>query len=305
MKFTHILFSALILVPQVIFAQQDPRIMDPTPHNPIPVPIPYQLNYTTTTQATPETPKAPEFDPKSLVTRKLDTHLLVEQSGAGDQCKAGETLPVSWTLDPNTVVDTKEKIIAVIQNAAVHDTRLRSVTILDDQIDMYYLQPAYKWGFLPTNYYLHVSASGSSFRLSLEKPKWLSNSKNQHAKATEAFATYVPQYLDDATVAVYKDQDLIVRDAKMIEVISAVMYEVDVLPISNSYFVCYILPFLLYILIILVVVIIGGWFMYKKLRRGTGFLVKKIHPIVSDEQKDDDAHLMGDEHVAHFKLPKE
>ncbi len=300
MKCTQVLFLALLLVPQVIFAQQDPRIMDPTPKNPIQTPAPIRPPTTTVTP-----PASPEFDPKSLITRKLDTHLLVNENGVGDQCKAGDNTPVEWKLDPNVTVDSKEKIIAVIQNAAAHDARLRSVTILDDQIDMYYLQPAHKWGFLPTNYYLHISASGDTFRMSLEKPKWLKNAKNQHDKATMAFATYVPQYLDEATVASFKEKDLIERDAKMIEVISSIMYQVEVMPISNSFFVCYIMPFFIYILVILVLVSVGLWFLIRRLRRGTGFLVKKIHPVKLGGEDDDEDKHMGDEHVTHFKLPKQ
>lgn len=305
MKFTSVFILALVLIPQVLFAQQDPRIMDPTPHNPVPTPIPYQLPTSVNTVTPVAKPATPEFDPKSIVVKKLDTHLLVNENGVGDQCKAGDNLPTEWKLDPDIAIDSKEKIVAVIQNAAAHDTRLRSVTILDDQIDMYYLQPAQKWGFLSTNYYLHVSANGDSFRLSLEKPKWIDKSNSQHEKATTAFSTYIPQYFDDTTVASYKDVDLIARDAKMIEVISAVMYQVEVMPISNSFFVCYIMPFFIYILVILVLVSVGLWFLIRKLRRGTGFLVKKIHPVkLGGEDDDEDKHL-GDEHVTHFKLPKQ
>ncbi len=317
MKSIRIFFLLALLFPVVALAQvvipdidhpagwTDPRPTPPgTVYVPGSVPVIPDLDYGPTTGAHVEQPTTPPVTPGTpTIAVKLDTHLLVDEQGVGDQCKAGETLPTEWNLGADPV-NTKEKIVDVIQNAALNDLRLRSVYILDGKIDMYYLQPAKKWGFVPTNYYLHVSASGDTFRISLEKPKWLGKAKSQHAFATEAFSTYVPQYLDAATVETLSKKELIERDAKMVEVISRVMYQVKVQPISNSFFVCYIMPFLIYILVIIVLVSVGLWFLIRRMKRGTGFLVKKIHPVVLGEDNFE-AEYTGDKHVTHFKLPKQ
>ncbi len=246
----------------------------------------------------------PELTPKTLTPRKLDTHLLIQQSGAGDQCQAGVTAPATWELNFSDPMLTKDDLIGVIRTATEKDTRLREVRILDDEINMYYLQPAYVWGFIPTNYLLRVQASSNSLRMSLEKPKWVTGAKNFHNKATEAFSTYVPQYLSDQRVKNMEGEELIMRDAEMIQIISGIMSHVDVAPISNSFFACYVMPFLLYILFFIVALGLLVWYIVRRIRRGSGLLVKKIHPVELGGSDRFETEYTGDEHVTHFKLPE-
>jgi hypothetical protein len=259
----------------------------------------------------PEGGVVPDFTPKALTPRALTSHLLVERPGVGDQCKAGITAPGSWEIGMSDPLATKDDLVRVVETATVNDTRLRSVHIYDDRIDMYYLQPAYVWGFIPSNYLLHVTANGNTLRISLDKPKWATKAQNQHAQVSAAFSMYVPQYLNDHVVDQLEVQDLIARDAKMVEVISAVMYQVPVSPISNSFFVCYIMPYLLYISILAVIIGISLYFLIKRIRRETGFLVKKIHKLEGDDEDDDiqPPHQENDrydaDHVTQFKIPKQ
>jgi hypothetical protein len=246
----------------------------------------------------------PDVNPKPITPKTLTTHILIEKNGVGDQCKAGDSEPVSWNITFTDPLTTKDELISVVQTAAQNDTRLRTVHILDDQIDMYYLQPAKIWGFIPTNYYLQVSANANTLRISLEKPKWLGRAKNSHAEATSAFSTFVPQYLNDKTVAQLDGADIINRDAKMIEIVSAIMYQVHVSPYSNSFFVCYIMPFLIYIILILVLLLVAVWFIIRRLRKGSRFLVAKIHAVELGEDSFETENT-GDQHVTHFKLPKQ
>lgn len=252
----------------------------------------------------PDQQNVPEFEPKELIPKKIDQHLIIKEGGVGDQCKAGVTPPTEWRLNFIDPLLTKDDLLHVIQTAAANDTRLRAVNILDDQIDMYYLQPAYKWGVIPTNYYLHVSVNATSLKISLDKPKWLGSATNYHSAATNAFTTYVPMYLTETYAASIKANDMIMRDAMMLELVSAIMYNVQVSPISNSFFVCYILPFLLYIILAVVIGAVALWFIIKKIRKDAGLLVKRIHPI--DPYHDDfEQERMGDQYVTHIKPPKQ
>jgi hypothetical protein len=244
-------------------------------------------------------------DPVAKITpKKLTEHLLVSEGSRTDACQAGINPPQSWQLDPHTVIDTKDKIVAVVQNAETSDTRLRQVTIVDDQIDMYYLQPAYYWGVIPTNYYLHIQANGNSLRMSLQKPNWLAHARNFHQVASEAFVTNVPHYLTPANVAALEQYDLISRDAVMIEIVSAIMYQVPVSPISNSFFVCYILPYLLYILFAIVVTLLIIWFLVRRIRKETGYLIKRVHPIDFEAGDEETDEMKNDRMTSIFRIPK-
>ena len=256
-----------------------------------------------------DTGTVPTLNPIAIGPRKLTEHLLIQQSGVGENCQAGVYSPVSWQIDQKTPIDTKQKVLDVIQTAEKYDTRLRQVNVLDDQIDFFYLQPAYYWGFIPTNYYLHITANSTSLRVSLDKPAWVLKARNYHGEVTQAFTTYLPQFLTTDTVAQIKSEDLIARDAQVVQIISAVMYQVPVLPIANSFFVCYILPFLLYILVVIAIAAVALYFFIRKIKKETGF---KIHKVDLPDQEGDAGYgdgeageYLGDEHVTHFKIPHE
>ena len=270
-----------------------------------------------------------------LTPRVLVQHLLLTQDGIGTMCAAGVQPPTAWSLDPTVPVDTKDKIVAEIQTAESHDTRLRQVHIFDDAIDMYYLQPAYVWGFIPANYNLHVSANGNTLHVSLDKPKWVASAKNYHSQVTAAFSQTVPAMLSPQVVAQLETDDLIDRDAVMINIVSAAMYQVSAEPISNSFFVCYILPFLLYILALLVIIGMLVWWFVRRLKRESGYMIKKVQyfeeeleqdkgvnsitkieqhtttfnigrPVVPtpEDEKDDELDKMADRHVTTHVPPK-
>jgi hypothetical protein len=237
---------------------------------------PTNLGVPTNTGDATSTGIVPTLVPLSLTPKHLTLHMLIDQAGFGGNCQAGASTPTSWTLDPTVAIDTKDKLIQVIKTAEASDTRLRNVHVYDDAIDMYYLQPAYMWGVIPTNYYLHIQTNGNTLRISLEKPKWLGHATNYHAKASSAFVTLVPQYLTPQSVATLEQYDLVSRDAVMIEIVSAVMYQVPVSPISNSFFVCYIVPFFVYILIVFGILIIAVWFLIRRFKKKSGFEIKRV-----------------------------
>lgn len=263
--------------------------------------IPMNVGTPTNTGELSSTGVVPTLNPLKLTPKHLTQHLLIDQLGSGDNCQAGVRPPTPWTLDPNVVIDSKDKLIQVIKLAEASDTRLRNVHVFDDAIDMYYLQPAYKWGFLPMNYYLHIQTNGNTLRISLEKPKWVGKAKNYHAQASAAFVTHVPEYLTPESVAVLEKYDLISRDAVMIEIVSAVMYQVPVSPISNSFFVCYVIPFLIYIVIVIGILAVALWFLIRRFKRKTGFEIKRLvaleHELIPETDDEIDAY--------HYKDPKD
>lgn len=218
-----------------------------------------------------------------LTEKKLTTHLLIDEKGSGDNCRAGERAPLGWQLDPNISIDTKDKLLTVVHQALANDTRIRQMYIYDDQIEIFYLQPATFWGFIPINYHLRISASGNTLRMALDKPNWLKYTNNYHPRVTEAFSTLTPTLLTADTVARMEPLEVIARDAKMIEIITSIMYQVNVSPFTNSFFVCYVLPFLLYILLFIVIACVIGFFFIRKIRRETAVQeFRMIHHIEND-----------------------
>ncbi len=234
-------------------------------------------------------PTDPAKNPK-ISAPKLSDHLLINEKGVGDNCRAGNTPVVSWKLDSNVSIDTKEKLKQVVLFALENDTRIRQITIYDDQLDIYYLQPAYYWGFVPTNYLLHIRANADTFRMSLNKPTWLKRTDNYHVRSTEAFTTYIPQLLTTEVLDLFEDKGIPDRDAKLLEVITTTMQHVNVSPISNSFFTCYILPFLLYIVLVIVLGVVIGWYFIRKLKKETGFRIHKVN-MGKDEDDEDDTSL--------------
>ena len=236
--------------------------------------------------------------PTLVLTKSLTSHTLtgpqaIDINGVGDNCSAGAQNPEFWSLDPNTPVDDREKLEQVITVAVNSDKRLRQVHVDDDAIDMYYLQPAYRWGFVPMNYYLHISANGTTFHMSLEKPSWLGGSTNYHSQVTDSFSVNAPTLLSNEVVTALGTNGLFVRDAKMIEVVSAIMYQVNVQPIANSYFVCYILPFLIYIIFAILIAVIVIWFIIRRFRRASGFQIHRAGGGDHDSDEDDSPMFPG------------
>ncbi len=206
--------------------------------------------------------KAPEVE-----KRKLVEPLLLDVAGVGTTCTVNTPVIEAWQLDPNVSITTKDQLRQVLEGAVSHDERLRQVSIVDNRIDLYYLMPAYRLRIIPVNYQLHIVADSNTFRMSLENPKWVAGVPNKHAIVSAAFAEYVPQLLSQETVTAYKDAPLAMRDAKLIEVITSVMYHVDVMPHGGTFFSCYILPFLVYIIGALIILIFLLWFIIRRTRR--------------------------------------
>lgn len=243
----------------------------------------------TNTGDVPTTGSVPEAGTPSLVPIKsLSGPVSIDATGSGDNCSAGAQTIQSWTLDPATPVDNKEKLEQVIAVATGSDKRLREVQVYDDAIDMYYLQPAYRWGFLPMNYYLHISANGTTLHMSLDKPAWLGSSTNYHSQVTASFSANAPTLLSSDVVSSLSNSGTIARDAKMIEVVSAIMYGVNVEPVANSFFVCYIVPFLVYIFFAILIGAVILWFIIRRFRKASGF---EIHRAGGNDGDDDDAPM--------------
>jgi hypothetical protein len=216
--------------------------------------------------------------------------LLLDIPGVGDMCTIGVPKIVPWQLVPGVSITTKENFKQILETAVVSDTRLRRITIADNRIDMYYLMPARRLKIFPINYQLHIIGDATTFRMSLENPKWVARVPNKHSVVTEAFTAYVPVLLDEQVVASYKDAPLMMRDAKLIEVIARVMQEAKVLPNTGTFFSCYIMPFLAYIIGAVILALILIWYMIRhirKLHRKRRFLGLGS---IGEEDEDDDEH---------------
>lgn len=203
----------------------------------------------------------------TLEKRTLTEPLLLDLPGVGDTCTIGVPDIQAWHIAPDAVIEKKEDLKEILETALVNDTRLRRIAVLDNRLDLYYLMPAYRFKVIPVNYHLHIVADGATLRMSLENPSWVAKVENKHAEVSAAFATYIPELLNDETVQALDGTPLAVRDAKLVEVIATIMTHVEVMPHAGTFFSCYILPFLAYIIGVVILALFIIWYFVRKARR--------------------------------------
>ena len=199
--------------------------------------------------------------------RTIRQPLILDVAGIGDACTIGTPEIVSWELDTAVTSASKQDLEKLIQTALAHDTRLRRVVVADNRVDLYYLMPAYRLKVIPVNYHLHIIADSNTFRIRLENPKWVSKVPNKHEEVSLAFSREIPVLLSEETVARYEGAPLALRDSKMIEVIARTMSTVSVMPNTGTFFSCYILPFLAYIIVAIVLLVLILWYVVRRIRR--------------------------------------
>jgi hypothetical protein len=212
-----------------------------------------------------------------LDTKNIDEHLIINEKGLKDICSAGSEKAKPWDLVIKDL-DSKEELVSIIQTAIENDLRIRSVKILDNRLDMYFLLPA-KWlGFIPVNYHMQITATAETFHMGLETPDLLKYVRHDHEDVKNSFRTYIPQFLTKKVVDDLADENIFVRHAVLVKVISETMARTNLYPDTSSFFVCYILPFLLYILIIIGILVGMLWFIIRKARGKKPFRYSTRYP---------------------------
>ncbi len=206
-------------------------------------------------------------DVAEFKAKGLAKHLSIDEKGVGDNCRAGIDAPVPWMIDFENLPTDETTLREVVREALASDTRIRRIRVTDERIQMWFLQPAMRWGFIPMNYYLEIDASGESLRIALTKPKWIDGTENFHTRASSVFAEQVPVLLNQRVLRALEDETLTSRDGYMVYVMSTILGRVNVSPHVNSFFVCYVLPFILYIVLFAIILGIALWFIVRRYRR--------------------------------------
>jgi hypothetical protein len=229
---------------------------------------------------------------KPVEKKQLREPIILNLSGIGDTCTVGTPTITDWRLAPDAAITNKDELREVLETAVVNDTRLREVSVIDNRLDLYYLMPAYRLKFIPVNYHLHIIADGNTFQMSLENPDWVKNVPNRHGEVSAAFGTEIPTLINADFVASLAGAPLVLRDAKLVEVITTVMRSVTVMPHGGGFFSCYIMPFLAYIIGAVILALLILWYMIRRVRRmhrRRKFL--GLSGIGGDEnEEDDDEH---------------
>jgi hypothetical protein len=189
----------------------------------------------------------------------------------GDSCQAGSYTPEWYVLNPNFPAKTQGELKNVMKDAFTHDHRLRRIRIYDDQVDLYYLQPGTFWG-MDFNYLAHIKANSTTWNFTVEEKSVANNSKG--SVIDDNLNRLVPVYLTDEVLEYYKDASIMERDAKVIEIANQVMYQVALQPHSNSFFVCYIVPYFVYLLLLGLIVLMGIYLIYRRYRKSSLYSIQ-------------------------------
>lgn len=213
----------------------------------------------------------PEVDTKTETKSSKATHLSLEGVGVGDSCQAGSYTPEWYVLNPSFPAKTQGELKNVMKDAFTHDRRLRRIRIYDDQVDLYYLQPGTFLG-MDFNYLAHIKANSTTWNFTVDEKSVANNAKG--SVIDDNLNRLVPVYLTDEVLNYYQDASIMERDAKVIEIANQVMYQVPLQPHSNSFFVCYIVPYFVYLLLIGLIVLMGMYLLYRRYRRSTLYSIQ-------------------------------
>ncbi len=221
-------------------------------------------------KTTPKPVEKPEVDTRAE-TKSKATHLSLEGVGIGDSCQAGSYTPEWYVLNQNFPAKTQGELKNVMKDAFTHDRRLRRIRIYDDQVDLYYLQPGTFLG-MDFNYLAHIKANSTTWNFTVEEKSVANNAKG--SIIDDNLNRLVPVYLTDEVLEYYKDASIMERDAKVIEIANQVMYQVPLQPHSNSFFVCYIVPYFVYLLLIGLIVLMGVYLLYRRYRKSSLYSIQ-------------------------------
>lgn len=220
--------------------------------------------------------------PTSTVASKITSiENTVSQSvvGVGDNCRAGTRIPDWYSIPEGQKFNTNADLESVFSAMAERDLRLRRVMWKGSEVTFMYLQPAYRFGFIPMNYYLTVTASADTMRINYTVPGWVSGADTQQEYIEKAFRENTPKYLSNEYIATFATANVLTRQAALAQAVAQIMYTAPVMPISNNFFVCSILPILAYVIIVAVFVLAILFFIIRKLaiKKRTHSFIQHLH----------------------------
>lgn len=224
--------------------------------NTAPTPIPQA---TQTPVATPTTaPTTTEIKPLiqtgqsgDLFSKFSTQKLKIDLHGVGKNCLAGKTQAIPWTLiDNGKDIDTKEELLVVLDSALKSDYRIRRITINDNTLTMYYLQPAKLFGFIPVNYLFTIVTDVNTQSIQVKDTRWSSFASTYHDEVGQTLAVGLAPILTPQNVALLSQQNQFYRHSFSVAAITSVMTPINIYSFSDTFWICVIIPFFIIFLIL-------------------------------------------------------
>lgn len=215
----------------------------------------------------PQNTAEPIVDPifSGFNNKKAPTRLKLDVSGEGRTCKAGTVTASAWRLDPEVTISDGPMLKAVVEEALGHDYRIRRIVINEEKLDIYVLQPAKIFGFIPVNYPFHIKVDANTFEFRLENPKWLRYAKSDHANVADSISGNISTSLTKDRIDQLTQESLYHRHAVLIEKISTAFYLTPVYPYADTFWICVFIPY--FFLFLILIGFIVGYILYHSSKR--------------------------------------
>ncbi len=285
---TIIITTLFLVVPFLTYAQyesstvilnpygddyREPKIygtgyIAPSPTVPTPATIPAKtpVSVPTTNLAQPTVPNSTDLfntskSNSSFLGGIFQSKLKLDVSGAGRACLIGGEKSIPWAFINNGVdIDTIEELRATIDQAIEADKRIRRITIKENMLDIYYLQPARIFGIIPINYLYKVSIDTGTFQVSTQKPSWLRFAKHFYGDVTDTLTTNLTHIYSPQNLEYIQKQNIYYKHSFSIAAVSSIWNTIDMYPFANTFWICTIVPY--FVLFLLVLGILLGFLFY-------------------------------------------
>jgi hypothetical protein len=199
--------------------------------------------------------------PTTLFGGVFQSKLKIDVSGVGRSCLVGSEKSIPWTFVNNGVdIDTQDELRATIDQALSADKRIRRITIKENMLHVYYLQPARLFGIIPINYTYTVRIDTNTFAVTTQNPSWLRFAKTFHADVTQTLTTNLSLIYSPQNIAYIEKQNLYYKHSFSIAAIASVWNTIDMYPFANTFWICTIVPY--FVVFLLLIGIVIGFLFY-------------------------------------------
>lgn len=251
---------------------REPRLYgkanDPDPvKQPDPIKIPTPVSQPVETTPVKETVIDTNVT-KNLFNNVLKKKLRLDYAGVGKTCQAGSIEAIPWTLtDRGVGIENAESLTIVAKQALEADHRLRRISISDSKIDLYYLEPARIFGFIPVNYTFHITADVNTFEFRLQNPKWLKFASHYHNEIAQTVSDGLYTSFSKENVQFLADKNIFVRHATVIEQTAKAFQNISIYPFSNTFWICVFIPYFIFFLLLIGSIIGFIWYLLSRRRK--------------------------------------
>lgn len=228
-----------------------------------PAPAPAPVSTPTTEEIKPLIQTGQTGD---LFSKFSGQKLKIDLHGIGKNCLAGQTQAIPWSLiDNGKDIDTKEELLVVLDSALKSDYRIRRITINDNVLTLYYLQPAKLFGFIPVNYLFTIVTDVNTQSIQVKDTRWSSFASTYHDEVGQSLAVGLSPILTPQNVSLLSAQNQFYRHSFSVAAITSVMTPINIYPFSNTFWICVMMPF--FILFLVLFGVIFGLILYYLAKR--------------------------------------